>query len=76
VTNDGAARAILRRDVERALACLTDGERSAVALTFGQDLTHDEAAKILGCPLGTLKTTVARALEKLERRMRPWRNTA
>lgn len=76
VTNDGAAHAILRHDVERALACLSDGERGAIALTFGQDLTHDEAAKILGWPLGTLKTTVARALEKLERRMRPWRNTA
>jgi RNA polymerase sigma-70 factor (ECF subfamily) len=69
-------RALLRHDVERALAQLADRERDAIALTFGQDLTHEEAARILGWPLGTLKTTVARGLEKLERRMRPWRSTA
>jgi RNA polymerase sigma-70 factor (ECF subfamily) len=68
--------AILRHDVERALAHLEDGERAAIALTFGQDMTHDEAAKILGWPLGTLKTTVARGKEKLERRMSAWRNSA
>jgi len=70
------ATALLRHDVERALAHLEDGERAAIALTFGQDMTHEEAAKILGWPLGTLKSTVARGLEKLERKMRPWRSTA
>jgi RNA polymerase sigma-70 factor, ECF subfamily len=70
------ARPLLRHDVERALRCLTDDERAAIALTFGQDMTHAEAAVILGWPLGTLKSTVARGLEKLEPRMRPWRDTA
>lgn len=73
---DGEAGALLRHDVERALAGLSDVERAALALTFGQDLTHEEAARILGAPLGTLKTTVARGLEKLERRMHPWRSIA
>jgi len=73
---EGPARALLRHDVERALAHLTDAERASIALTFGQDMTHEEAAQILGWPLGTLKSTVARGLEKLERRMRPWRSTA
>lgn len=70
------ARALLRHDVERALACLSDGERAAIALTFGQDLTHEDAARILGCPLGSLKSTVARGLDKLERRLHAWRSTA
>ncbi len=39
-------------------------------------MTHEDAANILGCPLGTLKTNVARGLAKLERHMRPWSETA
>jgi RNA polymerase sigma factor (sigma-70 family) len=66
------ARALLRHDLERALSHLTPAERDAIALTFGQDMTHEEAARILGCPLGTLKTNVARGLGKLESRMRSW----
>src|SRR5205823_982210 len=55
-----AARADLRHDLERAFACLAPPERDALALTFGQDMTHEDAAKILDCPLGTLKTNVSR----------------
>jgi RNA polymerase sigma-70 factor (ECF subfamily) len=68
----GTAGALLRHDVERALARLEARERHAIALTFGQDLTHDDAARILGLPLGTLKTTVARGLAKLERHLRAY----
>lgn len=75
----GGSRSLLRHDVERALAHLSDAERDAIALTFGQDLTHEEAARILDCPLGTLKTNVARGLAKLEQRLlawKDWRETA
>jgi RNA polymerase sigma-70 factor (ECF subfamily) len=71
---DGGSRALLRHDVERALTHLSDAERDAIALTFGQDLTHEEAARILECPLGTLKTNVARGLAKLERRLLAWKD--
>jgi RNA polymerase sigma factor (sigma-70 family) len=71
--DDAGSRAILRHDLERALGTLAPAERDALALTFGQDMTHEEAAQIVGCPLGTLKTNVARGLDKLERRMREWR---
>jgi RNA polymerase sigma factor (sigma-70 family) len=64
------ARPILRHDLERAFAHLTPAERDALALTFGQDMTHEDAARILGCPLGTLKTNVTRGIAKLESRMR------
>ena len=73
VAADGA---LLRHDVERALARLPPAERDAIALTFGRDMTHEDAARILGCPLGTLKTNVTRGLAKLERHMRPWSETA
>jgi len=66
------SRALLRHDLERAFANLAPAERDALALTFGQDMTHEDAARILGCPLGTLKTNVARGLAKLETRMTAW----
>ena len=66
------APALLRHDLERAFSHLTPAERDALALTFGQDMTHEDAARILDCPLGTLKTNVARGIAKLETRMAAW----
>jgi RNA polymerase sigma-70 factor (ECF subfamily) len=58
-----------RHDLERALASLKPRERAALVLTYANELTHEEAAVILDCPLGTLKTHVARAKEKLRRQL-------
>ncbi len=58
-----------RADLEKAMEVLRPEERAALALTYGQDVSHEEAAAILDCPLGTLKTHVARAKEKLRRRL-------
>ena len=66
-------RALLQRDLARALQSLNGEERDAIALAFGQDLSHEEAAAVLGCPLGTLKSRINRGLEKLELRMTSWR---
>jgi RNA polymerase sigma-70 factor (ECF subfamily) len=68
------ARTLLQRDLTRALEALNGEEREAIALAFGQDLSHEEAAAILGCPLGTLKSRINRGLEKLELRMTSWRS--
>ncbi len=61
----GVEGAEARLDLERAFALLREEERAALALAYGQDLTHEEAAAILGWPLGTLKTHVARGKERL-----------
>ncbi|QRO00319.1 RNA polymerase sigma factor [Archangium violaceum] len=58
-----------RYDLERALASLKPRERAALVLTYANELTHEEAAVVLDCPLGTLKTHVARAKEKLRRQL-------
>jgi RNA polymerase sigma factor (sigma-70 family) len=58
-----------RHDLERALVSLKPRERAALVLTYANELTHEEAALILDCPLGTLKTHVARAKEKLRRQL-------
>ncbi len=56
---------IAEGDVRRALRVLSDDERAAIAACFYDGLTHDEAAAALDMPLGTLKSHVARAREKL-----------
>ena len=54
-----------RLDADRALAALEPRERAAAQLCFGYGHSHGEAAEILGLPLGTLKSLVARARTKL-----------
>lgn len=48
-------------DLERALSALGERERAAALLCFGEGCSHVEAAEIMGLPLGSLKSIVARA---------------
>ena len=66
---DAIAGVIARHDLLRALIELKPEERAALALTYGEEVTHEEAAEILDCPLGTLKTHVSRGKEKLRIRL-------
>ncbi len=50
-----------------ALTALTPDERQAIEATFFAGLTHAEAAAQLDQPLGTVKTRVRSALQKLRR---------
>lgn len=69
----GATAAVdWRQDLAAALAYLSDGERAAIHLCFQEGLTHEEAAEVLGFPLGTVKTHLARAKEKLRVHLRAW----
>ena len=63
---DHAKGATLRMDLERAMAALSDGERAAIVQCYHNDLTHEEAAYVLGCPVGTVKTHVLRGKQKLK----------
>jgi len=62
----------LRLDVEQALQGLTEEQRLAIVHCFHLDLSHEEAAAVLGLPLGTLKSHLARAKERLRASLRPW----
>lgn len=61
-----------RLDLDRALASLKPKERDALLLCFAGDLSHAEAAQALGWPLGTLKTQVLRARNKLRLALQAW----
>lgn len=55
----------LRQDLVRALAALPRQQRAVVVLTYVDDLTRPQAAELLGVSVGTVKSTLARALAKL-----------
>ena len=57
----------MKVDLERAIAQLTDGERACIVACYYADLSHDEAAGLLGLPLGTVKTHILRGKAKLRR---------
>ena len=51
--------------VLEALAALDESYQAPVALFYLQDYSYKEIAEILGVPLGTVKTRLARGLERL-----------
>jgi RNA polymerase sigma factor (sigma-70 family) len=53
-----------RTEVADMLARLSERERASLVLCEGHGWTHQEAAELLALPLGTLKSTVARAKAK------------
>lgn len=54
-----------RMALEAAMAGLPPEQRAAVALCLAEGWSHGEAAQVLGLPLGTLKSHVARGRDKL-----------
>jgi len=69
---DHTRGATLRLDMERALAVLSDGERAAIVQCYHNDLSHEEAAYVLNCPIGTVKTHILRAKAKLKTQLAAW----
>jgi RNA polymerase sigma factor (sigma-70 family) len=62
----------LRHDIMQALNLLPLHERTAVVLCCQDGLSHDEAARVLEIPLGTVKTNVLRGRQKLKRTLAAW----
>jgi RNA polymerase sigma factor (sigma-70 family) len=59
----------LSEAIDEAVAALPERQRLAVLLTYFVGKTNDEAAGVLGCPRGTIATLLARARERLRRRL-------
>jgi RNA polymerase sigma-70 factor (sigma-E family) len=65
-TADGADDGVVERDrVLRALGVLSVRQRTAVVLRFYDDLSEAAIADAMGVPVGTVKSTLSRALDKL-----------
>ncbi len=56
---------IVQEEVQR----LPEKYRAVVVLCFWQGMTHEQAALQLGCPLGTVRSRMARARKLLHRRL-------
>jgi RNA polymerase sigma-70 factor (ECF subfamily) len=56
---------MLCRDIAVAMRSLPKEQRAALALTALEEFSYDEAADILDIPIGTLRSRLSRAREKL-----------
>ncbi|MFB9718683.1 SigE family RNA polymerase sigma factor [Planobispora longispora] len=63
--DDGTAGVELRIVMRRALARLTSRQRAVLVLRYYEDLPEAEVAGILGCSVGTVRSTTHRSLAKL-----------
>jgi RNA polymerase sigma-70 factor (sigma-E family) len=62
---DMAAEVTARVAVRAALASLTDRQRTMVVLRVFDDLSEPQVAQVMNCAVGTVKSTVSKALAKL-----------
>jgi RNA polymerase sigma-70 factor (ECF subfamily) len=60
-----AERNELRSTIERGLATLSQERRLAVLLVDVQGMSYEEAAQVMGCSLGTVKSRISRARGEL-----------
>lgn len=62
-------RRLILEDLQRALMRLPEAWREAVVLVGASGLSYQEAADICGCPIGTIRSRVARGRAELDRIM-------
>ncbi len=66
---DLVARKDLTRAVERVMATLPEEQRTAIILKEYHELTFQEIADLVGCPLSTVKTRLYQGLVVLRREL-------
>jgi RNA polymerase sigma-70 factor (sigma-E family) len=58
-----------RDELWRALGMLPYRQRAAIVLRFYEDLSEHETARLLDCPIGTVKSAVSRGLQRMREEM-------
>lgn len=53
------------RDIAEAMRALPVEQRAAIALTAVEGLSYDEAAEVLGVPVGTVRSRLSRGRDRL-----------
>jgi RNA polymerase sigma factor (sigma-70 family) len=69
---DESEQSAMKTDLDEGMRHLTQGEQLALLHCYQLDLTHEEAAQVLGIPVGTVKTNVARGKAKLKDYLSAW----
>ncbi len=65
VPGDVAADVVVRMAIRGALGSLTDRQRAVLVLRVFDDLPETQVAQVLDCAVGTVKSTMSKALAKL-----------
>jgi len=65
----GQDSALAHRDLLRALAALPEEQRSVLVLIAVEDLSYEEAARVLGVPIGTVMSRLSRGRDRLRHYM-------
>src|SRR5271169_4596313 len=63
----GQHSALEHRDLLRAFAALPEEQRAVLLLIGVEDLSYQEAARVLGVPIGTVMSRLSRGRERLRR---------
>jgi RNA polymerase sigma-70 factor, ECF subfamily len=67
---DGGQHSVLEyRDLLRAFSALPEEQRAVLLLVGVEDLSYQEAARVLGVPIGTVMSRLSRGRERLRRYM-------
>ena len=59
----------VKRVIKEALQSLPDDLRQAITLREIDDMSYDEIADVMGCPVGTVKSRISRAREIINRKL-------
>jgi RNA polymerase sigma-70 factor, ECF subfamily len=65
----GQVSALAHRDLLRGFAALPEEQRSVLVLIAVEDLSYEEAARVLGVPVGTVMSRLSRGRERLRHLM-------
>ncbi len=74
-TPDAAAAVDLRDALVRLLAQLPPRQRAVIVLRYWEQRSEAEAAGILGCSVGTVKSSTSRGLRRLRELSGSWQDT-
>lgn len=58
---------LVLKELFHAINALNPDQREVLSLVVGQDMSYEEAAGICGCPIGTIRSRLARARRELAR---------
>lgn len=65
----GQDSALQLRDLLRAFSALPEEQRSVLLLIGVEDLSYEEAARVLGMPIGTVMSRLSRGRKRLRNQM-------
>jgi RNA polymerase sigma-70 factor (sigma-E family) len=70
--SDATDAVALRDALSRALAQLPSRQRTVLVLRYWEQLSEAETAEVLGCAVGTIKSTTSRGLARLRELTAAW----